>query len=71
MKNNNPKHNNDNAILSLTPREQALKLVEANDKLEAERNADPNWTSVIVESDNKTLIRKWTKADKLNEKLGR
>ena len=36
---------------------------------EALKKADPNWTSVLVQSDDKTLKRKWRRTDELNAKI--
>jgi len=49
---------------------KAQELKEANDKLEAERMADPNWTAQITHCDNKTIKRRWVRTDELNEQIG-
>ena len=36
---------------------------------EALKKADPNWTSVLVYSDDKELRRKWMRTDKLNSEI--
>ena len=37
--------------------------------VEAIKKADPNWTSVLVYSDDKELRRKWMRTDKLNSEI--
>ena len=36
---------------------------------EAILRADPNWTAVIIKSDDKTLIMKWVRKDEINNKM--
>jgi hypothetical protein len=47
----------------------AQELKEANDKLEAERTADPNWTAVITHRDDKTTARRWVRTDELDNSI--
>lgn len=43
--------------------------LELAKKLEAEKEADPNWTAVIVPLDNGAEARRWVKTDELNDSL--
>ena len=61
------KSNSDAELLNLTPHEQATKLKAANDKLEAERKASPDWKFVERRSDEKTLMGRWVKVNKSND----
>ena len=45
-------------------------VVEAYNKLEAEREADPMWTALITYRDDKTLKKRWRKIDEINSSIG-
>ena len=70
MKKNQPSANTRRAAdESADEKNKAQELKEANDKFEARREADPEWTAVITYRDDKTLKRRWVRTDEINNKI--
>ena len=70
MKPNTPSANTRRAAdQSADEKSRAKELKEANDKFEAKRESDPNWTAVVTYRDDKTLKRRWVRTDKLNSEI--
>ncbi len=43
--------------------------LELAKKLEAEKEADPNWTAKVVQLDNGAEAMRWVRTDELNKSL--
>jgi hypothetical protein len=69
MKNNSSANTRRAADEDGAMKDKAKLSQEANDRFEAEREADPEWTAVITYRDNTTLRKRWIRTDALNDSI--